>query len=613
MPAAPKPSSEDARLRLLKRLKILDTPAEEIFDRITRVVAEMLQVPIALVSLVDDDRQWFKSRVGMDVCETAREAAFCAHALLEDDALVVEDTLEDARFAENPLVLSAPFIRFYAGVPLRSIDGIVLGTLCAIDTRPRTLGPGALRGLHDLARTVEREIHQRESALDMHEVQDENRRSLSLSETRFAAVFQRTPTGKAIVDLDGRLIEVNSKLCEMTGYAAEELRKKTIAEITHPEDLTGDAGLVADLLSGRRESFSIEKRYLRKDASFIWVDVSVAAIRDDDGEVLHFVVVALDIGVRKSSEAVVRDYQIRLERQVQERTAELERNRETLQTITDNLPILISHIDRNLRYQFNNAMYRDVFGVDVAQLRNKPVSEVLRPELYAELLPLFQRALDGERVTHHHVHYSLSQKRIWSTTYVPESRNGEVCGFYVMSYDITDYKRAESALYDKEMHDALTGLPNRRALHEKLEEIHAHTQAGHVPSAVFFMDLDGFKNVNDVLGHEAGDEILKQVSHRLRQAVRHHDFVCRLGGDEFVVVGYEVADPHACRRIAESLCRAIARPFTLGKGDVQIGTSVGIAISARDAHVSGEALLASADAAMYEAKRKGRSRFEFAG
>lgn len=127
---------EAERLQLLRSLEILDTPPEQVFDRITRVLASTLGVPIALVSLVDEHRQWFKSRVGLDVQETPRDAAFCVHAIGGSGTLVVEDARTDVRFRDNPLVVGAPHIRFYAGTPIRTREGFALGTLCAIDDRP---------------------------------------------------------------------------------------------------------------------------------------------------------------------------------------------------------------------------------------------------------------------------------------------------------------------------------------------------------------------------------------------------------------------------------------------------------------------------------------------
>lgn len=151
MPAAPKPSDERLRLAELRRYAVLDTPAEERFDRLTRLASRLLDVPISLVSLVDADRQWFKSRVGLDATETPRDLAFCAHAILDSQPLVINDALADARFADNPLVTADPNIKFYAGAPLISPSGHRLGTLCAIDRQPRTLRPDQLSLLTDLA------------------------------------------------------------------------------------------------------------------------------------------------------------------------------------------------------------------------------------------------------------------------------------------------------------------------------------------------------------------------------------------------------------------------------------------------------------------------------
>lgn len=151
---APCPVDEQERLAALQRYGILDTAAEADFDAITTLLSVICETPIALISLVDRDRQWFKSRVGLDAAETPRDLAFCAHAILKDDILMVPDTRLDARFADNPLVLDDPRIRFYAGAPLLTPDRRAIGTLCAIDTKPRTLSPSQMLALQTLSQHV---------------------------------------------------------------------------------------------------------------------------------------------------------------------------------------------------------------------------------------------------------------------------------------------------------------------------------------------------------------------------------------------------------------------------------------------------------------------------
>lgn len=165
---APRPDDELERLAALRRYRVLDTAPSPDLDRITQLVAKLLDVPIALVSLVDEDRQWFKSRVGLDAPETHRDFAFCAHAILSDDTLVVRDATDDERFRDNPLVTGHPNIKFYAGAPLVAPNGRRLGTLCAIDRQPRELDPSQLEILKSLSSVVM-------SALEGHRAEQELR------------------------------------------------------------------------------------------------------------------------------------------------------------------------------------------------------------------------------------------------------------------------------------------------------------------------------------------------------------------------------------------------------------------------------------------------------
>jgi CheY-like chemotaxis protein len=152
------PDDEERRIASLRELKILDTEPEERFDRITRLAAALFNVPMAVISLVDEDRQWFKSCLGLNAKETPRDAAFCAHVVYSREPMIVPDAFQDVRFADNPVVTNEPRIRFYAGYPLVLDDGSCIGTLCLLDTRPRTLEGPDLERLHDLADIALREI-----------------------------------------------------------------------------------------------------------------------------------------------------------------------------------------------------------------------------------------------------------------------------------------------------------------------------------------------------------------------------------------------------------------------------------------------------------------------
>lgn len=158
MQSAPLPPNENERLQLLEQLDILDSPPEERFDRLTRLAAKLLKTPIALVSLVDKQRQWFKSCQGMRVCETDRSTSFCAHAILQDTPLVVPDTHKDPRFMDNPLVTGEPGIRAYLGIPLTIRPHISVGTFCVIDTQPRDFTPDEIASLQDIAAIAQEEL-----------------------------------------------------------------------------------------------------------------------------------------------------------------------------------------------------------------------------------------------------------------------------------------------------------------------------------------------------------------------------------------------------------------------------------------------------------------------
>lgn len=193
------PPDEAARLEALLDSGLLDTPAEERFDRITRLARAHFGVSICLVSLIDKNRQWFKSRCGLDVPETSREISFCGHAILGDDIFEVPDATADERFADNPLVTGAPHIRFYAGAPLHGPNGFKFGTLCIIDTQPRTLSPTERAALCDYAAMVEQEINDLRA--------EQLRKELGASQKRSQALLSAFPDMVFVISRQGRFVE----------------------------------------------------------------------------------------------------------------------------------------------------------------------------------------------------------------------------------------------------------------------------------------------------------------------------------------------------------------------------------------------------------------------
>jgi signal transduction histidine kinase len=167
MQIAALPENEQARIKALLQYGILDTGAESVYDDFVKLVSYICQTPIALISLVDPTRQWFKAKVGCEASETSRDIAFCAHAILQSDVFIVPDTLTDPRFVGNPLVTGEPYIRFYAGAPLITPEGLAIGTLCAIDQVPRTLSSEQITALQVLARQVVTQLELRRLTADL--------------------------------------------------------------------------------------------------------------------------------------------------------------------------------------------------------------------------------------------------------------------------------------------------------------------------------------------------------------------------------------------------------------------------------------------------------------
>ncbi len=230
----PKPVNEPQRLAALRGYEILDTEPEAAFDDLTFLASQICQTPIALIALVDADRQWFKSKVGLSLTETSRDIAFCASAILQSDVFIVPDASEDARFANNPLVVSEPRIRFYAGAALMS-DDHALGTLCVIDRVPRTLSPDQLEGLRALSRQAQAQFQLRRNLKRLGESlaardRAEEKKERTFQELKAALVNIRTLEGLLPICLSCKKIQDQRGIWQPFEYY---VRSHSEAKVTH--------------------------------------------------------------------------------------------------------------------------------------------------------------------------------------------------------------------------------------------------------------------------------------------------------------------------------------------------------------------------------------------
>ncbi|MET0659324.1 MAG: PAS domain S-box protein [Steroidobacteraceae bacterium] len=298
--------AEAARLRALAECAILDTGAEAAFEDVTLIASTLFKTPIAAISLIDANRQWFKAKVGIEVDETPRDDAFCAHTIKDaDEVLVVTDARQDARFADNPMVTAGPEIRFYAGAPIVTSDGFALGAVCVIDTQPRELPDEERLALKALARQVVTLLEQRRASKEFENaisVQRTTEAELRRREALLRDAYENAPIGKALVSLTGQWLQVNRATCEILGYEAQELLRTTFQSITHPDDLETDLGYVRDMLAGTIRSYEMEKRYIHKQGHIVWTQLSVSLVRDHHDKPVFFATEVQDITRRKRLE-----------------------------------------------------------------------------------------------------------------------------------------------------------------------------------------------------------------------------------------------------------------------------------------------------------------------
>ena len=286
---------EQRRLDTLRSLAVLDSGPEELFDRAAAIAAATCRTPIALVSFVDEERQWFKACVGLDLSETPRSVSFCAHAIASAEPTIVPDARLDARFSDNPLVVGPPYIRFYAGAPITVGNGTRLGSMCVIDTEPRDgLDATQQEVLTNLAAMLADAVQVRRQALAAADA--------SQARAHLAAIVQSSRDAILSKALDGTIVSWNPAAEALYGYRADEVVGSSIARII-PPDRIDEMRAVLDQVAAGGVIDHLETVRVRKDGRHVPVLLTISPIRNDDGEVVGASTIARDITEQKRLEA----------------------------------------------------------------------------------------------------------------------------------------------------------------------------------------------------------------------------------------------------------------------------------------------------------------------
>ena len=412
------------------------------------------------------------------------------------------------------------------------------------------------------------------------------------SEALFHAVFDNAAVGIAQVSPEGHFLKVNQYFCDMLGYSPEEFLAQgfTFQQITPPQDRGPDLEQVQRLLAGQIQGYSLEKRYTRKDGSLVWVSLAVHLVRATHGQPLYFISAVHDISERR-----------RGEERLQMAASVFVHAREG---------IMITELDGTIMD------VNDSFSRITGYSRQEALGQNPRLLSSGRQTPAYYRAMWRD----------IQGKGYWCGEIWNRRRNGELYAemqtisavrdaqgqtrHYVSLFtDITALKEHEQQLERIAHFDALTNLPNRVLLADRLQQAMVQTQRRGRLLAVAYLDLDGFKAINDRHGHDTGDRVLMGVAARMKDTLREGDTLARIGGDEFVAVLVDLPDMVTCYPLLTRLLVAAAEPLHLDSVVLQVSASLGVTFYPQAEEIDADQLQRQADQAMYQAKLAGKNRY----
>ncbi len=415
-------------------------------------------------------------------------------------------------------------------------------------------------------------------------------KALRESEFLFRSQFELGNIGIAITTPEKGWLRANPRLCQMLGYSEAELVQCNWAELTHPGDLTADVEQFKRMLAGEIDSYELDKRFIRKDGETIHTYLTVSCYRNE-GRVQFVVAGLLDITERKRAEEEMKLATLWYQNSSEAMTvtdadgtilninpAFTKLTGYTADEVIGKNPRILQSGHHNLAFYQKMWQMIDTTGRWQGEIWNRRKNG----EIYAE----------------------------WLSINTIFNEDGSVHRRVALFSDISEKKKSDELIWNQANFDFLTQLPNRHMFHDRLELEIKKASRAKLMLALLFIDLDRFKEVNDTLGHNKGDILLKDASQRLSACVREVDAVARLGGDEFTVIVGGLNDLSNVERIAQDILRKLAEPFQLGEELVYVSGSIGITFYPKDG-TKVEELLKNADQAMYEAKRQGRNRHSY--
>lgn len=420
---------------------------------------------------------------------------------------------------------------------------------------------------------------------------------LRKSEAHLSAIFGQTAAGIAEIDTHGYLTMVNDRYCQMLGRNRSDLIGTLVEELFFPADREKNVQLLETLLM-TGEPFNVENRYRLHNGFPLWVSKTISVIRPTSNEpIQRIIAIVVDITERK-----------RIEDELNEQT-------QRLQLATEAAEIgLFEHDLKSAEIEWNPRTRRH-FGIPAeVKISRQLLYDLIYREDRARVRQLHADMLQkghGRYATEYRILTSQGEFR-WLAVKgkVVSSKNMESVRFVGTVMDITDRKQAEAKIREASQHDSLTGLPNRALLYEYCEHILAMSSRFGDPGALLFIDLDRFKPINDLYGHDVGDKVLQEVSRRLKAVSRKENFVSRLGGDEFIVVLPRISSADDAAIVAKKMLISVGQAIKIDSVQVSVSPSIGICLFPDHANEL-ELVIRCADMAMYAAKRNGRNSYAF--